>query len=44
MREDSKGEPGMSYEDAVEWMEFNVVGAWMGEHTPAWIDDDLEPS
>ena len=44
MREDSKGEPGMCYEDAVEWMEFNVVGAWMGEHTPAWIDDDLEPS
>lgn len=41
MRED-KGEPGMTYDDAVEWMEFNVVGAWMGEHTPAWIQDDGE--
>jgi hypothetical protein len=30
---------GMSCEDALEWMEFNVVGAWMGEHTPIWIMD-----
>lgn len=29
---------GMSYEEAVEWMEFNVVGAWFGEHTPIWLD------
>jgi len=28
---------GMSHEDAVEWMEFNVVGAWMGENTPIWF-------
>lgn len=28
---------GMSYEDAIEWMEFNVVGAWMGENTPLWL-------
>ena len=28
---------GMSHEDAEEWMEFNVVGAWMGEHTPIWL-------
>lgn len=34
-------EEGLSYEEAVEWMEFNVVGAWMGENTPAWIQDDL---
>ena len=27
----------MSYQEAVEWMEFNVVGAWMGEHTPVWL-------
>lgn len=40
MRADDKGEPGLSYEDAVEWMEFNVVGAWMGDHTPAWIYDE----
>jgi len=28
---------GMSYEDAVEHFEFNIVGAWMGPHTPIWI-------
>jgi hypothetical protein len=28
---------GMDYEEAVEWMEFNVVGAWVGEHTPIWL-------
>ena len=27
----------MSYEDAVEWMAFNVLGAWVGEHTPMWL-------
>ena len=31
---------GMEYEEAVEWMEFNVLGAWMGPHTPAWICDE----
>jgi len=30
---------GMSHEEAVEWMEFNVVGAWMGDNTPVWIMD-----
>jgi len=42
MRADDKGEPGLSYEEAVEWMEFNVVGAWMGPNTPAWICDEEE--
>jgi hypothetical protein len=28
---------GMSYEDAIEWMGFNVVGAWLGEGTPIWL-------
>jgi hypothetical protein len=28
---------GMNYEEAVEWVEFNVVGAWVGEHTPIWF-------
>ena len=28
---------GMAYEEAVEWMDFNVVGAWMGPHTPVWL-------
>jgi hypothetical protein len=27
----------MTVEEAVEYMEFNVVGAWMGPHTPVWI-------
>ena len=31
---------GMSYEDAVEWMEFNVVGAWVGPGTPGWLVRD----
>jgi hypothetical protein len=28
---------GMSAEEAVEWMEFNVVGGWHGPHTPIWL-------
>lgn len=28
---------GMSYEDAVEYFEFNVQGAWVGETTPIWV-------
>jgi len=28
---------GGTYEEAVEHMEFNVVGAWVGEHTPIWM-------
>ena len=32
---------GMEYDDAVEWMEFNVVGAWLGPHTPAWLVEDV---
>lgn len=27
---------GMPHEDADEFFEFNVVGAWMGDHTPAF--------
>tara|TARA_R110000803_G_C11931351_1_gene315490 strand:- start:614 stop:865 length:252 start_codon:yes stop_codon:yes gene_type:complete len=27
----------MSYEDAVEYMEFNVVGAYMGIYSPVFI-------
>lgn len=26
----------MTYEEAVEWMDFNVTGAWLGEQTPAF--------
>ena len=28
---------GMSHEEAIEWMEFNVVNAYMGEGTPIFI-------
>lgn len=27
----------MSYEDAVEYMEFNIVGSYVGEGTPIFI-------
>jgi hypothetical protein len=27
----------MTYEEAVEWMDFNVTGAYVGEHTPEFI-------
>jgi hypothetical protein len=33
---------GMPEEDAHEHMEFNVLGAWMGEGTPAFAFLDLE--
>lgn len=26
----------MSYEEAVEFFEFNTLGSWMGENTPAF--------
>lgn len=29
----------MDYIDAIEFFEFNVVGAWMGPGTPIWIQD-----
>lgn len=28
---------GCSYEEAVEYFEFNVIGAWMGEGTPVFV-------
>ena len=27
----------MSYEDAVEYYNFNIIGAWVGNRTPAFI-------
>jgi len=29
---------GMSHDEAEEYFEFNVVGAWMGENTPVFVD------
>ena len=28
---------GMSYTEAIEWMEFNVVNAYVGENTPVFV-------
>ena len=28
---------GMTYDDAVEYLEFNVTQAYVGEHTPAFM-------
>ena len=30
-----------SEEDALEWMEFNVVGAWVGEQTPIFVETNV---
>ena len=29
---------GWTEEEAVEWMEYNVVGAWVGEQTPVFVE------
>lgn len=28
---------GMSDEEAVEWFDFNIIGAWMGDETPCFL-------
>jgi len=38
---------GMTYDKAVEFFEFNILGSWVGEQTPAFfskasLDDLLE--
>lgn len=32
---------GMTEEDALEYFNYNVSGAWMGEKTPIWCIDYL---
>ena len=29
---------GMSAEDAEEYLEFNSIGAWVGDETPIWLE------
>ena len=29
---------GMTEEEAIEWHEYNQLGAWVGESTPCFID------
>lgn len=28
-----------TYEDAIEWMDYNVVGSWVGETTPIFVHE-----
>jgi hypothetical protein len=28
----------MSYEEALEYFEFNMIGSWVGEHTPVFLE------
>ena len=30
---------GMSHDEAVEYMEYNVVGAYVGSHTPVFMQE-----
>ena len=32
-------ESGLTPEEAEEYMDFNVTGAWMGEYTPMFLDN-----
>ena len=32
---------GMSYDEAREFYDFNVIGAWMGDGTPVFIEDQM---
>lgn len=34
---------GMSPEEADEYMQFNVVGAWLGDSTPVFIFNKFKP-
>ena len=31
------GREGWEYDEALEFLEFNTFGAWVGEHTPIWM-------
>ena len=31
-------EEGMTYDEAVEFFEFNQIGSWVGDRTPCFID------
>lgn len=32
----------MTPEDAIEYFQYNVAGAWVGEKTPIWCEDSYE--
>ena len=31
-------EDGMDYDEAIEYYQFNILGAWMGEDTPMYLE------
>jgi len=33
---------GFSYEDAIEWMEYDVVGAYVGRRTPIFLTERVK--
>ena len=33
---------GMSYEEAVEYFEYNTIGGWYGDTTPCFITSEIE--
>lgn len=34
-------EDGMTEEEAFEYFEFNIMGSWVGEHTPVYLETSL---
>ena len=33
-------EDGATYEEALEYFEFNIAGAWVGPETPMWVYEE----
>jgi len=33
---------GMTYEEALEYFDYNILGSWMGENTPIFITTNLD--
>ena len=33
---------GMTHEEAVEHMEYNVVGSYVGDYTPVFVDTNID--
>jgi hypothetical protein len=34
---------GLDYEDALEHFQFNIIGGWVGDRTPAFLVTRIEP-
>jgi hypothetical protein len=33
---------GMTYEEAMEYYDYNILGSWMGDNTPIFITTNLD--